>query len=68
MFLGKDISDENDGSIIKRIIQRGEGREYPNEDGTVEVKFKAIYQDDIFDERTVEFVVGLAFLQNIPLG
>jgi hypothetical protein len=68
LFLGKDLSDENDGSIIRRIIRRGEGRESPNEDGTVEINLKGIYQDNIFDERTVQFIVGLAFLQNIPLG
>jgi hypothetical protein len=68
LFLGKDISDEKDGSIIRRIIHRGEGRESPNEDGTVQIYSKGIYQEKIFDERTVEFVVGLPFLQDIPLG
>ncbi|CAF4733481.1 unnamed protein product, partial [Rotaria sp. Silwood2] len=62
------LSDENDGSIIRRIIHRGEGRKPPNEDGTVEIKLKGIYQDNVFDERTVQFIVGLAFLQHIPLG
>ncbi len=68
MFLGKDLSDENDGSIIRRIIHRGEGRESPNEEGTVEINLKGIYQEKIFDQRTVQFVVGLAFIKNIPLG
>ncbi|UJR16994.1 hypothetical protein I4U23_003892 [Adineta vaga] len=67
-FVGKDISDEKDGSIIRRIIRRGEGRELPNEDSTVEIHLKGTYQGKIFDERTVQFVVGLGFLQQIPLG
>lgn len=68
MFLGKDLSDENDGSIIRRIFRRGEGRKSPNEDGTVEIKLKGIYKDNVFDERTVEFAVGLGFLKKIPFG
>ncbi|CAF1203312.1 unnamed protein product, partial [Rotaria sordida] len=67
-FVGKDLSDENDGSIIRRIIRRGEGRKLPNEDGTVEINLKGIYKDNVFDERTVQFIVGLGFLQHIPLG
>ncbi|CAF3713293.1 unnamed protein product [Rotaria sp. Silwood1] len=63
-----DLSDENDGSIIRRIIRRGEGRKSPNEDGTVEINLKGIYKDNVFDERTVQFIVGLGFLQHIPLG
>jgi FK506-binding protein 4/5 len=68
LFLGKDLTDENNASIIRRIIRRGEGRQSPNEDATVEINLKGIYQDKIFDERTVQFIVGLAFLQHIPLG
>lgn len=67
-MLGKDISDEKDGSIIRRIIRRGEGRQSPNEDGTVEISLKGIHQGNVFDERTVEFIVGLPFLEQIPLG
>ncbi|CAF1291831.1 unnamed protein product [Adineta steineri] len=67
-FNGKDISEEQDGSMIKRIIQRGSGRYLPNEDATVDIKLKGTYQNKIFDERTIQFIVGLPFLQNIPLA
>ncbi|CAF3467973.1 unnamed protein product [Rotaria socialis] len=67
-FVGKDLSDGKDGSIIRRIIRRGEGCESPNEDATVEINLKGMYQDKIFDERTVRFFVGLGFLEQVPSG
>ncbi|CAF1662587.1 unnamed protein product, partial [Adineta ricciae] len=67
-FVGKDISDEKDESIIRRILHRGVGREFPNEDATVDVHLKGTYQDKVFDDRTVQFVMGLGFLQQIPLS
>ncbi|CAF3346195.1 unnamed protein product [Rotaria sp. Silwood2] len=67
-YLGKDISDERDQSIVRRILRKGEGFEKPNEDATVQVNLKGTHQGQIFDERTVTFIAGEGCLQNIPLG
>ncbi|CAF4988298.1 unnamed protein product, partial [Rotaria sp. Silwood1] len=64
----KDISDERDQSIVRRIIKRGEVFGQPNEDATVEIYLKGTHQGQIFDERTVTFIAGGGCLQNIPLG
>ncbi|CAF1097701.1 unnamed protein product [Rotaria sordida] len=66
--VGKDISDERDQSIVRRIIKRGEVFEQPNEDATVQIYLKGTHQGQIFDERTVTFFAGGGCLQNIPLG
>ncbi|KAL1262459.1 hypothetical protein QQF64_003147 [Cirrhinus molitorella] len=36
-FRGEDITDEEDGGIIRRIITKGEGYTKPNEGASVEV-------------------------------
>ncbi|UJR38593.1 hypothetical protein I4U23_031258 [Adineta vaga] len=64
--MGKDISEERDESILRRIIKRGDGYEPTNEDSIVEVDLKGIYQDKIFDERTVTFIAGAGIVENIP--
>lgn len=62
------MSEAQDGSVIRRIIHRGEGRQSPNEDATVEINLKGIYEEKVFDERTIEYIVGLSFLEDIPSG
>lgn len=37
-FHGEDITDEEDGGIIRRIITKGEGYTKPNEGASVEGK------------------------------
>ena len=67
-FQGKDISEERDESILRRIIKRGEGYEPANEDSIVEVNLKGSQNDEIFDERTVTFIMGAGIVENIPAG
>jgi FKBP-type peptidyl-prolyl cis-trans isomerase len=67
-FLGKDISEERDESILRRVIKRGEGHEPVNEDSVVEVNLKGTHQGQVFDERTVTFIAGAGCVENIPLG
>jgi FKBP-type peptidyl-prolyl cis-trans isomerase len=66
--LGKDISEERDESILRRVIKRGEGYEPTNEDSIVEVNLKGTYQGEVFDERTVSFIAGAGRVENIPSG
>jgi hypothetical protein len=55
ILLGRDISREEDGSILRRIVKKGDGFEFPNE-------------DEIFDERIVNFVAGAGRVKDIPRG
>jgi len=65
---GRDISKEGDRSILRRVIRRGDGYDTPNEDASVEISLKGIYQGQVFDERTVSFVAGAGCVENIPEG
>ena len=40
----------------------------PNEDSAIDIRLKGIYQDQVFDERTVSFVGGAGVVENIPHG
>lgn len=65
---GDDISDKKDQSVIRRILKRGEGWAKPSDGSKVDVTIKGIYENRVFDERTVKFIVSEGFLQNIPDG
>ncbi|CAF1193639.1 unnamed protein product [Rotaria sordida] len=67
-FVGEDLSEKKDQSIMRRTLTKGEGWAKPNEGATVEVMLKGTHKDQVFDERTVSFTVGEGFLQNIPEG
>ena len=43
-WTGEDVSEDKDGSIIKRIIEAGEGFENPTEDSTVQGTYTAVQQ------------------------
>jgi hypothetical protein len=65
---GRDISREGDRSILRRVIRKGDAYDTPNEDASVEIRLKGIYQGQVFDERTVSFVAGAGIAENIPHG
>ncbi len=44
-FHGEDITDEEDGGIIRRIITKGEGYTKPNEGASVEGKHSYSYNN-----------------------
>jgi len=67
-YLGEDLSEGKDQSIIRRTLKKGEGWTKPNEGASVEVALKGTHENRVFDERTVSFTVGEGFLQNIPEG
>lgn len=46
-FHGEDITDEEDGGIIRRIITKGEGYTKPNEGASVEGKTNYILIVDL---------------------
>jgi FK506-binding protein 4/5 len=67
-FVGEDLSEGKDQSIIRRTLKKGESWTKPNEGASVEVVLKGTHENQVFDERTVTFTVGEGFLQNIPEG
>ncbi|KAL1473605.1 hypothetical protein MTO96_021897 [Rhipicephalus appendiculatus] len=54
----EDISVDNDGSVQRRILSAGELYTTPKEESTVKVHLKGLYENRVFEERDVEFVIG----------
>ncbi|XP_038605336.1 peptidyl-prolyl cis-trans isomerase FKBP5 [Tachyglossus aculeatus] len=65
-FKGEDLFE--DGGIIRRIKQKGEGYSNPNEGATVEIHLEGYCSGRTFDCRDVAFVVGEGEDHDIPLG
>ncbi|KAM4795798.1 peptidyl-prolyl cis-trans isomerase FKBP5 [Rhinophrynus dorsalis] len=65
-FKGEDLF--NDGGVIRRIKQRGEGYSNPNEGSKVEIRLEGLCGDNVFDSREVTFVLGEGEDCNIPIG
>ncbi len=49
-------------------MKRGEGWAKPNDGSHVDITLKGTYENRVFDERTVKFIIGEGFLENIPEG
>ncbi|KAK9399229.1 peptidyl-prolyl cis-trans isomerase FKBP4 [Crotalus adamanteus] len=67
-FRGKDLTDEEDGGIIRRIRKKGEGYSKPNEGALVEIEIEGRYGDRVFDQRALRFEVGEAENYDLPPG
>ncbi|XP_051725823.1 peptidyl-prolyl cis-trans isomerase FKBP4 isoform X1 [Ctenopharyngodon idella] len=67
-FHGEDITDEEDGGIIRRIITKGEGYTKPNEGASVEVCLVGRHEERVFDERELKFEVGDGESLGLPPG
>ncbi|KAK3549007.1 hypothetical protein QTP70_025087 [Hemibagrus guttatus] len=67
-FHGEDITEEEDGGIIRRIITKGEGYSKPNEGSSVEVHVEGMHEGRVFDDRDLKFEVGDAENLDLPLG
>ncbi|XP_043861500.1 peptidyl-prolyl cis-trans isomerase FKBP5 [Dromiciops gliroides] len=65
-FKGEDLFE--DGGIIRRIKQKGEGYSNPNEGATVEIHLEGSCGNRTFDCRDVVFVVGEGEDHDIPIG
>lgn len=55
---GEDISEKKDGSIIRHLVQKGEGYQNPNDGATVKVHYVGRCGMTVFEDREVEFVLG----------
>lgn len=67
-FRGEDLTDDEDGGIIRRIITRGQGYSKPNEGASVEVTVEGTCDGRVFDERDVKFEVGDGESLGLPAG
>ncbi|CAN9499258.1 unnamed protein product [Ophioblennius macclurei] len=67
-FHGEDISGEENGGVIRRIITRGQGYAKPNEGAAVEVTVQGTCDGRVFDERELKFEVGDGESLGLPLG
>uniref|UniRef100_A0A8C7YD59 peptidylprolyl isomerase n=1 Tax=Oryzias sinensis TaxID=183150 RepID=A0A8C7YD59_9TELE len=67
-FRGEDLTEDEDGGIIRRIITKGEGYSKPNEGASVEVTVQGTHDERIFDERELKFEIGDGESFNLPAG
>ncbi|XP_077025795.1 peptidyl-prolyl cis-trans isomerase FKBP4 [Tamandua tetradactyla] len=67
-FKGEDLTEEEDGGIIRRIRTRGEGYARPNDRAMVEVALEGYYKDRIFDRRELHFEIGEGDSLDLPFG
>ncbi|KAM4819763.1 peptidyl-prolyl cis-trans isomerase FKBP4 isoform 1-T1 [Thomomys bottae] len=67
-FKGEDLSEEEDGGIIRRIRVRGEGYARPNEGAIVEVALEGFHEHRLFDQREVRFEIGDGESLDLPCG
>ncbi|XP_031149233.1 peptidyl-prolyl cis-trans isomerase FKBP4 [Sander lucioperca] len=67
-FRGEDITEEEDGGIVRRIITKGQGYSKPNEGATVDVTMEGICEGRVFDERELKFEIGDGEGLGLPVG
>ncbi|KAJ3596944.1 hypothetical protein NHX12_003344 [Muraenolepis orangiensis] len=67
-FRGEDITENEDGGIIRRIITKGEGYSKPNEGASVEVTVEGSFEGRVFDQRELKFEIGDGEGLGFPTG
>ncbi|XP_072292040.1 peptidyl-prolyl cis-trans isomerase FKBP4 [Eucyclogobius newberryi] len=67
-FHGEDLTKDEDGGIIRRIIAKGQGYTKPNEGASVEVTVEGTLDGRVFYERELKFEVGDGESFNLPTG
>uniref|UniRef100_A0A673C602 peptidylprolyl isomerase n=1 Tax=Sphaeramia orbicularis TaxID=375764 RepID=A0A673C602_9TELE len=67
-FHGEDLTEDEDGGIIRRIITKGQGYSKPNEGAAVEVTVEGTFEGRVFDQRELKFEVGDGENLSLPVG
>ncbi|KAM7002552.1 peptidyl-prolyl cis-trans isomerase FKBP4 isoform 2-T2 [Tautogolabrus adspersus] len=67
-FRGEDITADEDGGIIRRIITKGQGYSKPNEGAAVEVTVEGSCEGRVFDQRELKFEIGDGESLGLPVG
>ncbi|KAK3600787.1 hypothetical protein CHS0354_009218 [Potamilus streckersoni] len=55
---GEDLTDTEDGGIIRHIIEKARAWDSPNEGATVEIHIIGKHNGHVFEDRDVRFVMG----------
>ncbi|KAL3842599.1 hypothetical protein ACJMK2_020592 [Sinanodonta woodiana] len=55
---GEDLTDTEDGGIIRHIIEKARAWDSPNEGATVEIHIIGKHNNHVFEDRDVRFVMG----------
>lgn len=67
-FKGEDLTDDENGGIIRRIRKKGESYAKPNEGSLVEIHLEGKCNGKVFDDRDVTFELGDCESFDIPHG
>ncbi|XP_071783351.1 peptidyl-prolyl cis-trans isomerase FKBP4 [Centroberyx gerrardi] len=67
-FRGEDVTEDEDGGIIRRMITKGQGYSKPNEGAAVEVTVEGTCEGRVFDEREMKFEIGDGENLGLPPG
>uniref|UniRef100_A0A8C4XWV4 peptidylprolyl isomerase n=1 Tax=Gopherus evgoodei TaxID=1825980 RepID=A0A8C4XWV4_9SAUR len=67
-FKGEDLTEDEDGGIIRRIRTKGEGYSKPNEGALVELQLEGRHGDRVFDKRELRFEIGEGENYDLPPG
>ncbi|KAL4659538.1 peptidyl-prolyl cis-trans isomerase FKBP4-like isoform X2 [Arapaima gigas] len=67
-FHGEDVTEDEDGGIVRRIITRGGGHCKPSEGTSVEVTVEGVFGGGAFDRRQLKFTIGYGENLGLPMG
>ncbi|XP_061917202.1 peptidyl-prolyl cis-trans isomerase FKBP4 [Entelurus aequoreus] len=67
-FRGEDLTEDEDGGIIRHILTRGQGYAKPSEGSSVEVTVEGTCEGRVFDERELMFELGDGESLGLPTG
>ncbi|XP_036374226.1 peptidyl-prolyl cis-trans isomerase FKBP4-like isoform X1 [Megalops cyprinoides] len=67
-FRGEDITEDEDGGIMRRVLTKGEGYTKPSEGSEVEVTVEGSLDGRMFDERELKFEIGDCETVHLPMG
>ncbi|KAM6960907.1 peptidyl-prolyl cis-trans isomerase FKBP4 [Aplochiton taeniatus] len=67
-FHGEDITENEDGGIVRRIITKGQGYSKPNEGAAVDVTVEGSCEGRVFDQRELKFELGDGESLGLPSG
>uniref|UniRef100_G3PHY9 peptidylprolyl isomerase n=1 Tax=Gasterosteus aculeatus aculeatus TaxID=481459 RepID=G3PHY9_GASAC len=67
-FRGEDITEDEDGGIVRRMITKGQGYSKPNEGASVDVTVVGSCEGRVFDERELKFELGDGEGLGFPVG